>query len=165
MARRKEKNRFGDLLPQYHFALNPYPDLRFTSCPRCQTKTGQRKLPLLIHIDPRVLIALNYTNRYCKRCDLLIAHKVEIEHLLTEMFREVEPEIVGNAYLIFATVGKQAWRENMQQPKALAELRGHISDFKSYEELRMTMAGWFREGQEPPVMEPPTSREWVKGAL
>ena len=148
--------------PQYHFALNPYPTMRFTSCPQCQAKTGQRKLPLLIHIDPRVLIALNYTNRYCKRCDFLIAHKVEIEHLLTHMFRGVEPEIVGNEYQVFATVDKKAWRENMQQPKPLPELRAHISDFKSYEELRMTMGGWFREGLEPPVMEPPPSVEWVK---
>ena len=88
MARQKEKARFGDLPPHYHFSLNPYPDMRFSSCPRCQAKTGQRKLPLLIHIDPHVLMALNYTNRYCKRCDLLIAHKAEIEHYLTEMFRE-----------------------------------------------------------------------------
>ena len=162
MAKQKEKTGFGDLPPQYHFALNPYPEMRFTSCPQCQSKTGQRKLPLLIHIDPHVLIALNYTNRYCKRCDLLIAHKVEIEYLLTQMFRGVDPEIVGNAYLIFATVAKEAWRENLQQPKPLPYLRGHISDFKSYEELRMTMAGWFRDGEEPPVMEPPASVEWVK---
>ena len=160
MARQKEKTRFGDLRPQYHFALNPYPDMRFTSCPRCRAKTGQRKLPLLIHIDPRMLIALNYTNRYCKRCDLLIAQKSEIEHYLTEMFREAEPELVGNDYLIFATVGKRAWRENMRQAKPLPELRAHISDFKSYEELRMTMVGWFRE--EPPVQEPPASMEWLK---
>ena len=162
MARQKEKARFGDLPPHYHFSLNPYPDMRFSSCPRCRAKTGQRKLPLLIHIDPHVLMALNYTNRYCKRCDLLIAHKAEIEHYLTEMFREMEPELVGNDYLIFATVEKKAWRENMRQPKPLPELRVHISDFKSYEDLRMTRGGWFPDGQEPPVMEPPASREWVK---
>ena len=163
MARKEKKKGFGDLPPKYNFSLNPYPDMRFTSCPQCRAKTGQRKLPLLIHIDPIILIALNYTNRYCKRCDLLIGHKHEIDHYLTEMFRGIEPEIVGNAYLIFGTVEKKAWRENMRQPKPLPELRAHISDFKSYEELRMTMGGWFLEGQEPPVMEPPESTEWVKG--
>jgi len=46
------------------------------------------------------LIALNYTCRYCKSCDLLIAHKHEIEHLLTNLFSQIEPETVGNEYLI-----------------------------------------------------------------
>jgi hypothetical protein len=38
----------------------------------------------------------------------------------------------------------------------------HIHDFKSYEELRMTMAGWFPQDQDPPVWTPPPSTEWVK---
>ena len=33
--------------------------IRFSKCPACQNKTGQRKLPLLIHVDPKNLIALN----------------------------------------------------------------------------------------------------------
>ena len=33
----------------------------------------------MIHIDPDHLIALNKTCRYCTRCDLLIAHRDEIE--------------------------------------------------------------------------------------
>jgi hypothetical protein len=31
-----------------------------------------------------------------------------------------------------------------------------------YEEIRMTMAGWFHEDQEPPVMTPPRPKEWVR---
>ena len=42
------------------------------------------------------------------------------------------------------------------------DLLPHIHDFKSYEELRMTMAGWFHKDQEPPVWTPPPSTEWVK---
>lgn len=68
--------------PQYNFVLNPYPDERLSRCPFCSNKTGQRKRPLVIHIDPMHLIALNYTCRYCEQCDLLVAHKHEIEHLL-----------------------------------------------------------------------------------
>jgi len=41
-------------------------------------------------------------------------------------------------------------------------MRQHIHDFKSYQNIRMTMAGWFPEGQDRPVMEPPPSKEWVK---
>ena len=163
MAKQKETTRFGDLPPHYHFSLNPYPDMRFTSCPRCRAKTGQRKLPLLIHIDPRVLIALNYTNRYCPRCDLLIAHKHEIEHLLTRMFRHYDPEVIGNDYLIIGTVEKKAWCEGLKHPKAPAEILPHAHDFKLYyQELRMTQPGWYGPDQEPSIMEPPPSQLWVK---
>ncbi|MEM6784332.1 MAG: hypothetical protein AAF624_11435 [Bacteroidota bacterium] len=108
------------------------------------------------------MIALNYTNRYCKRCDLLIAHQAEIEHYLTEMFRASEPELIGNDYLIFATVEKRAWREGMYDTRSVHEMRAHVSDFKSYESLRMTRGGWYRDDEEPPVLKPPHSKEWVK---
>jgi len=39
----------------------------------------------------------------------------------------------------------------------------HISDFaKYYQELRVTQVGWFHRDQEPPVMQPPPSQEWIK---
>ena len=93
---------------------------------------------------------------------MLIGHQHEIEHHLTELFLKINPEVIGNDYLVFGTVEKQAWRENINKPKPFSEMLNHIHDFKSYQDLRMTMAGWFREGQEPPVMEPPPSTEWVK---
>ena len=77
------------------------------------------------------------------------------------MFFKINPAVIGNSYLVFGTVEKKAWRENINQPKPLNEMRQHIHDFKSYQNIRMTMAGWFREGQAPPVMEPPPSTDWV----
>ena len=91
-----KKSHFGGLKPKYNFILNPYPDQRLSRCPFCEKKTGQRKIPLLIHTDPLQLIALNYTCRYCHDCDLLIAHKHEIEHLLTNLFLQFDPEVIGN---------------------------------------------------------------------
>lgn len=44
---------------------------------------GQRKVPLFIHIEPHYPIILGYTGRYCAACNLLIAHKHEIEANLT----------------------------------------------------------------------------------
>ena len=157
-----KKTQFGGLPPRYNFALNPYPDMRVSSCPLCKHKTGQRKIPLLIHVDPLQLIALNYTCRYCRACDLLIAHKHEIEHLLTSLFSRMAPEAVGNDYLILGMVEKTTWREGLQRPKAVAEMLPHASDFISYSEIRSTQAGWYKDDQEPPVREPPPSQEWVK---
>jgi len=121
MRKKPIRQQFGYLSPKYNFSLNLYPEFRFSRCPDCQKKTGQRKLPLLIHVDPKNLTALNYTNRYCSHCDMLIGHKHEIEHYLTELFLKIDPVMIGNPYLVFGTVEKKAWHENMNDPKALNE--------------------------------------------
>lgn len=158
-----EKKQLGGLPPQYNFVLNPYPDMKVSRCPFCGRKTGQRKVPLFIHIDPMNPVALNYTCRYCSHCDLLIGHKHQLEHLLTEIFIQRDPKIIGNDYLIMGTVDKKAWQENMAEPKSIPEMLPYLSSFKTYyQELRTTRPGWYPDGQEPPVMEPPPSTEWVK---
>jgi hypothetical protein len=162
MAKTK-KPQFGKLPPQYSFIINPYPDVRVSKCPFCEQKTGQRKIPLLIHVAPMHLIALNYTCRYCKACDLLIAHKHEIEHLLTKLFSQRNPEAIGNEYMIMGTVAKKAWIEGLRQSESTAEILSDISSFvECYQDLQVTRPGWYREDQEPPFMEPPVSQEWVK---
>ena len=154
---------FGELSPKYNFILNPYPDQRLSHCPICERKTGQRKIPLLIHIDPMHLIALNYTCRYCRHCDLLIGHKHEIERLLTGMFVRYDPSVIGNEYLIVGTLEKKAWREGIKQPKPIADMLPHGHDFKTYyQELRLSRPGYYSDDQEPPIMDPPPSKEWVK---
>jgi hypothetical protein len=57
---------------------------------------------------------------------------------------------------------KKAWRKTMGESKSMNDMRQYIHDFKTYEELRMTMGGWFPKDQEPPVMTPPASMEWIK---
>jgi len=156
------QRQLGTLPPQYNFALNPYPDLRFSSCPECGHKTGQRKLPLLIHVKPFHPMALNFTYRYCKHCDMLICHKDIFEHVLTTLFERHNPSVIGNDYFILGMVENRAWREGLTQPKSPADILPQLHDFKSYRELRMTMGGWFRVDQKPPVMTPPPSAEWVK---
>jgi hypothetical protein len=157
------KKQFGGLPPQYNFVLNPYPEVRVSRCPFCDRKTGQRKVPLFIHVDPLHPIALNYTCRYCSHCDLLIGHKHKLEHLLTQMFAPYHSAVIGNDYLIMGTVDKKAWRESMAHPKSIPEMLPYVSRFKtSYQELRLTQPGWYPEGKEPPVQEPPPSTEWVK---
>jgi len=161
-GKRITRNKLGELEPKYNFSLNPYPELRFSSCPDCGAKTGQRKLPLIVHVDPKNLVLLNYTNRYCKKCDMLIGYKQEIEHHLTEMFLKINPDIVGRNYLVFGTVEKEVWSENIDHAKTSIEILKHAHDFISYQGLRISMAGWFRKGQEPLIMIPPPSIEWIK---
>lgn len=88
------------LHPQYDFFLNPYDDLRFTSCPKCNAKTSHWKLPLVIWVEPHHPVSINYTCLYCQTCDLLIAHQNEIEDLLAKIFQPLAPEVIGNNYTI-----------------------------------------------------------------
>ncbi len=152
----------GEPPRRYGFIMNPYPDVRLSICPVCHRKTGQRKLPLLIDVGEKRMVALNYTCRYCRGCDLLAAHKHEIERLLTDLFVELDPDLIGGDYLVFGTLEKKHWRENMKHPRPPAEVLKHAFMFKTYKELQMTRGGWFPAGIEPPIAEPPPSREWTR---
>ncbi len=50
---------------RHRFILNPYPEERFASCPKCVGLTEQRKFPLLIHVHPLNPVAINKTCFYC----------------------------------------------------------------------------------------------------
>ena len=112
MRNRKNKTvrRLGKQEGMSGFFLNPYEDARFTSSPQYINKMHQRKLPLFIHVDPMQPVTLNKTCRYCPHCDLLIAHRNEIEDVLTGIFTTLNPEIVGNDYLVIGTVDRATWK-------------------------------------------------------
>jgi hypothetical protein len=167
MARRprtpKEPLRLGKQTPRYRFFLNPYPDIRFTSCPQCGEKTRVRKLPLVIHIDPANLVALNKTCRYCPRCDLLIVHQDELEGWLAAFFGQQQPEVVGNAYLVVGTEDRAAWRRGTHTPLAIPELLEHLHDFVAVVRFSRPRAGDQRDRSlgEPlhaDVLTPPVAR-------
>ena len=67
--------------------------------------------------------------------------------------------------MVMGTVDKKAWREGRKHPKPVSEMiDSYLSTFQNYyQELRATQPGWYPEGKEPPLMDPPPSTEWVKG--
>jgi hypothetical protein len=106
---------------RYKFFLNPYEDSRFTSCPQCNAKTRQRKLPLAIFIEPSYFFVLNKTCRYCPGCDLLIAHQNDLEDLLLAMSEERAPHAIGNTYHVVGTVDRADWRVGVKSPDGTIE--------------------------------------------
>lgn len=134
MARRSrskaEPHRLGKQPPRYRFFLNPYRDARFTTCPQCTGKMRMRKLPLVIHVDPAQLVALNKTCRYCPDCDLLIAHQDEIEGFLVALFSDLRPEDVGNPYLVIGTEDRPDWLRGVRNPVYPSEALECLHDFK-----------------------------------
>jgi hypothetical protein len=152
MAKRKKKTmtQLGKQPPRYRFFLNPYEDLRFTRCPQCEGKTRQRKLPLVIHVDPMFVLSLNKTCRYCPYCDLLIAHQNDVEHFLASYFSEQKPEVVGNDYLVLGTEDRPAWKRGTQQQLSMKEMIEELHDFKEVLTFKVT-GGWMRDESKLPA--------------
>lgn len=142
MTKKKTTTQLGKQPPLYRFFLNPYQDMRFTRCPECDNKMHQRKLPLVIHIDPKQLLSLNKTCRYCPDCDLLIAHQDDVEPILASVFAEEEPEIVGNNYLVVGTMERAIWKRGTQQRLTLQEMLDALHDFKEVVTFKVTGGGW-----------------------
>jgi hypothetical protein len=124
--------RLGQQEPRYRFFLNPYTDVRFTWCPECGKKNRQRKLPLVIHVDPQHLISLNKTCRYCPQCDLLIARQDQIEAFLAAYFGANDPAIIGNDYLVVGTQDRAEWRQGMRSTLTTEEMLASLHDFIEY---------------------------------
>ena len=136
-----KETRIGELPPQYIFVLNPYPHERFSRCPNCRQPTRLRKLPLFIHVDPMQPIVLNKTCRYCPACDLLIAHRDELEEILSRMFGE-EVGDPGRQFLVLGTVERRAWREGVKRPIDLSDMLGHMRDFREVRAVHVEPGGW-----------------------
>ena len=139
---KKDTPRLGKQPPRYRFFLNPYQDARFRTCPQCARKTGQRKLPLFIHIDPKQPLLLNKTCRYCPYCDLLIAHQDELEDALATVFTVLDPEIVGNKYVIVGTLDRADWKRIDQNNLPFQDTLDALHDFK--DEVTFEPAGGWR---------------------
>jgi hypothetical protein len=115
---------------RYRFIINPYTDVRFHRCPRCEGKTLLRKFPLVIHVEPMNLMVLNKSCRYCPRCDLIIAHKDELEAQLVIGFEARNPEVIGNDYLVLGTVDRADWKEGRDRPVSPREMLDRVHIFK-----------------------------------
>jgi hypothetical protein len=141
-VRRPSKSRIGGQPPRFNFFLNPYADVRFTTCPKCSGKTRQRKLPLVIHVDDGATITLNKTCRYCPSCDLLIAHQDEIEGFLTAFFTQHNPDVIGNDYLVLGTTDRKSWLRGTKSQLSGQEMLDNLHDFKNVWQFEPGGYGW-----------------------
>ena len=132
------RDRVGALPPRYAFVLNPHADTKFTKCPRCETKTNLRKLSLVIHVNGFGLVLLGKTCRLCLRCETLIAHKAELDKLLSTVVTVSKPE-----YFVLGTADRRTYRRGLAGGASFDEVRARTADFKSYWNVEITPAGWY----------------------
>ena len=110
---------------RYNLGLNPYVDARYTYCPKCAGRMGQRKLILLIHVEPRFPFGLYRTCRYCSRCDLLIVHQDEIQQRLQQCLGPRGTPVGKDDFLILGTLDGAYSRRGMKAPPA-AEVLDYV---------------------------------------
>jgi ribosomal protein S27AE len=128
----------GKQPPRYTFFLNPYTDARFTKCPKCGGKMAQRKLPIVIHVDDWGPLSLNKTCRFCSHCNLLVAHKDEIETVLAQFFEQQDAMLIGNDYLVIGTLDRRDWKRGVSDKITMEELIGLLHDFKDVVQFKFT---------------------------
>lgn len=93
-------------IERYTVFLNPYPDHRFTRCPRCGEETHERNRVLVIELGPRTVLPAMATCRFCAHCDLLIAHQDELTATLRQMLPPEEQASVGESMAILGTLDR-----------------------------------------------------------
>jgi hypothetical protein len=139
---RKKPVRVGKLPPMYRFILNPHTDVRFSTCPNCEGKMSIRKVPLFIHVQPHYPTTINKHCRYCPKCDILIVHQDELEHMLTLTYEKRQPEIIGNEYFVLGTLEPSSWRRRDREPLLMENVLDHVHDFKERLEVGYIPAHW-----------------------
>lgn len=135
----------GKQPPRHYFFLNPYEDVRFTRCPKCNAKTRLRKFVLVIHVEPHNPLALRKTCRYCIACDLIIAHRDELEAQLVLVFSKQAPQSIGNDYLVLGTLEPALWQQGRQQPLNMADVLDQMYLFKDELHFEPANYGWAKD--------------------
>ena len=130
---------------RHYFFLNPYNDIAFTSCPKCEEKTKIRKNCLVIHIEPKNLFSLNKSCRYCSECDLIIVKQVDLEGLLAAACERYAPEIIGNEYFVFGTMDRKDWKDVQTEEISSQKVLKRTYSFKDAWKFEVRPAGWYFE--------------------
>jgi hypothetical protein len=139
-----KRRRIGCGPPRYAFMLNPYAAERISRCPKCRRLTHARKFALFILVAGAASpMVLGKTCRYCARCELIVAHKRELEGELARGFEARQPDVIGNDYFVSGTVERRTWLRGLHGSLGpLDEALRHVADFKTHYDLHIDPGGW-----------------------
>ncbi len=132
---------------RHYLFLNPYDDMAFTRCPKCEEKTKIRKYCLVIHIDPKCLLSLNKSCRYCPECDLIIVKRAELKGILTAFCEQNAPEIEGNDFFVLGTMERKDWKKGQTEEMSQQEAIKRLFPFKDAWKFEVIPAGWYPKEQ------------------
>ena len=144
------KARVGKLAPRYKFLLNPHEHLRYSACPICDKQTFPRKFALFVHVmGAPTSVIVGKTCKYCSRSELIICHQDELDEVLTRLFERLNPQLIGNEYLVLGTMDMNAWKKSLAQPMNIEQTIEHLADFKKHVRYDIDPGGWRHEDADP----------------
>jgi MinD superfamily P-loop ATPase len=135
------RKRLGKLPRRYRFALNPFAEVRWSRCPRCDKLTFNRKFPLFVHVDGFGPVILGKTCRYCAACEFIVAHQTELEMELGQVVTG-SPQPVANDYLVMGVVERRTWQKGLSEALPIQTLLEHTADIKQYYTLTDPRPRW-----------------------
>ena len=84
---------------------------------------------------------LRKTCRLCIVCEMLIAHKAEMDNLIDGLRGH---HADGLEYLVLGTLESKTWRQGLSGAVTVEQVRDHMTDFKVYMRVDITPRHWSR---------------------
>ena len=133
---------------KYYFYLNPFDEYKWTKCPNCEAKTKLRKYCLTISYNDeekkaRQLLSLNKSCKFCPDCQLIIAHKSEIDTFVARLVESLGLRFNADNCFVFGTMDRKHWKKGQQEAMSPASALEIISPFKNVWNFKVRPAGWY----------------------
>ena len=131
--------------PRHYFWLNPYREMAFTRCPKCEGKTKIRKKRLVIDVLNKTLLLANVTIKYCPECDLITINKDKIENILSQLTFFDERSIRPDDYFIFGTIERTDYNKYLNQGSYSSDCIKLVNPFIDKLLFKIRPAGWYKD--------------------
>ena len=82
---------------------------------------------------------LRKTCQLCLRCEMLTAHKTEVDDLIDSLRSHDADE---REYLVLGTLESKTWRQGLSGAVSVEQMRDHMTDFKAYMQVNVTSRHW-----------------------
>jgi hypothetical protein len=139
--------RIGKQPARYQFLLNPHEEMRLSRCPTCQKLTYPRKFALLIHVEGFGPYVQGKTCKYCSACEMIICDQLELETELTSALHRLQPDLIGNEYLVLGTMDLKTWKTGLSgATQGLGAALAHVAEFKKHLDIDFDPGGWIPAG-------------------
>lgn len=127
---------------RYSLFLNPYVDMAFTRCPRCEAATRVRKIALAIHVEPGPLFLPNKVCRFCVNCELVIVPQEPVEQMMVFAFGLRPPLKHMRDYLVFGTLDRADWLRQRRSCAPVQEVIRSVYRFVDRVNVAVDPGGW-----------------------
>lgn len=80
---------------------------------------------------------------HCTGCELVIAHKDELDAELAHALSRFAPPTVGKGYVVLGTLDRKVWQRGLRgEGRPLAETLEHVVEFEKVLQLEVDPGGW-----------------------